>query len=264
MVAGGLGETLILSKIQHSPANFNVELDTILALKENGISDTIITAMVEADNIHQQTNTITPEPRPTPKKRIAVLDQLLLDIDQAQKLKKEGNPEWRHRIRPIATTIKTIYRAHAYDIKYWWAYTQYSILIDRARHIEKGIKKVLYFNPEHQEALIVKGDLNFKEARGMFGNNNDNFGVSRDDIEKEARKAYRTALNLPQLRTTNRARIHYQLGEMNLEFRNKTKAKRQWSKAIDAAPHSSWANLARTRLNLPLEAKQPEVDDLQQ
>jgi hypothetical protein len=48
MVKAGLGEELIVSKIQTSQSQFDVSIETILKLKKEGISEKIIKAMVDA------------------------------------------------------------------------------------------------------------------------------------------------------------------------------------------------------------------------
>jgi hypothetical protein len=44
----GLGEQLIIDKIKNSPAKFQLETNDIVQLKQNGLSDAIISAMMEA------------------------------------------------------------------------------------------------------------------------------------------------------------------------------------------------------------------------
>jgi hypothetical protein len=48
LVTAGVGEDVILPKIQATPAAFRLETDDILALKKAGVSDRIVTAMIEA------------------------------------------------------------------------------------------------------------------------------------------------------------------------------------------------------------------------
>lgn len=240
MNAAGLNQELIIAKIQNTPNDFKVEIDDILDLKGKNISSDIIQAMVEAGGGKDV----------APPEEVSVPDQLLADIQKAQDLKDRGDPQWRYQAKTIAVAIKRNYRAHAYNIDYWWAYTQYSILVERTRHIKKGIAKVLYFDAHHQEALILKGDVYFKEAKGMPLDAGDDFGITRDDVESDSRKAYRAALNAPHITKENTARVYYQLGEMAKEFRKRDKAKRHWKKAITVAPESSWANLARSRLGI--------------
>lgn len=48
MVSAGLGEELIVSKIQTSQGQFDVSTETILKLKKEGVSERIIKAMVDA------------------------------------------------------------------------------------------------------------------------------------------------------------------------------------------------------------------------
>src|SRR3990167_1569471 len=48
MVSAGLGEELIVSKIQNSQGQFDVSTETILKLKKEGVSERIIKAMVDA------------------------------------------------------------------------------------------------------------------------------------------------------------------------------------------------------------------------
>jgi hypothetical protein len=48
LVAAGVGEDVVISRIQASPSAFKLEADDILALKKAGVGDRILAAMIEA------------------------------------------------------------------------------------------------------------------------------------------------------------------------------------------------------------------------
>jgi hypothetical protein len=49
MAKAGLGTAVILAKIQSTPSDFDVSVDALIRLKQEGVDDEIINAMIEAD-----------------------------------------------------------------------------------------------------------------------------------------------------------------------------------------------------------------------
>lgn len=54
MVKAKLGETIIINKIKNSKTNFDLSTNTLIKLKEAGVSDNIVNAMMEAQNPQPQ------------------------------------------------------------------------------------------------------------------------------------------------------------------------------------------------------------------
>lgn len=54
MVKAKLGETIIINKIKSSKTNFDLSTNTLIKLKEAGVSDNIVNAMMEAQNPQPQ------------------------------------------------------------------------------------------------------------------------------------------------------------------------------------------------------------------
>ncbi len=281
MVAAGLSPGIITSKIKATKNNFDVSTDTILQLKKNGINDDIIQAMVEAGG----NQNLAPQPGdrhepngpyyepgqrydPTPstsgpyqsQQRIDPNAKLLKDIAEAATLKEKRDYTWKTKAHTIAVTLKSIYPSNTHNIKYWWAYTQYSVLVEKEHHILKGIKKVLYFDANHQDALILKGDTYFAQAKRMHPNDEGRLGSSREDVADDAQQAYRTALGLPKISTAKKSKIYYQLGEIAKEIdKNKTRAQQNWQKAMDEEPQGHWGRLAADRLGvIPPQSSQDQ------
>jgi len=50
LASAGLGEDVILAKIHSGPTDFSLETDSILRLKEAGVSDRVLAAMIEASD----------------------------------------------------------------------------------------------------------------------------------------------------------------------------------------------------------------------
>lgn len=66
MVKAGLSEDVILAKIKNSKCEFNTSSEYLIKLKENGVSDKLITAMIEANptniNLVERTKTSSNTP----------------------------------------------------------------------------------------------------------------------------------------------------------------------------------------------------------
>ncbi len=287
MVAAGLSPEIITAKIKSSKSDFDVSIDKILELKKKGIHDDIVKAMVSAsadrkpapprDDYGQGNQYYEPgqqygstpyysEPY-RPQGRMNQIDKLLKDIEEAQRLKDEKNYLWKGKAHAISATIKSIYPSNTHNMNYWWAYTQFSVLVEKDHHILKGIKKVLYFDPYHQEALILKGDVNFRSAK-KGNTNTKSRGRKKGSLEENkaelawvAEKAYKAALDLPKISPERKAYVYFQVGDMAEEIEKSTsKAKQNWQLAIDEAPDSEWAAKAKERLGIKDEEPAEQYD----
>jgi tetratricopeptide (TPR) repeat protein len=277
MVAAGLSPDIITAKIQGTKNSFDVSIDAILQLKKDGVHDEIIKAMVEAASSHeppaaadhdQADRYYEPgsryEPRPRydaePSRYERKEDQvarLLIDINEAMTLKEQGDYSWKTKVNPISATLKSIYPANTHNINYWWAYTQFSVLVEKEHHILKGLKKVLYFDANHEDALILKGDTCLVQAKRLRPGD-DTATYSREEMGTEAADAYKAALNLPRLPAAKKSKIHYRLGEIAREIdQSKTRAERHWQQAMEEDPQGQWAILAANRLGIPLDQGSP-------
>lgn len=282
MVAAGLSPDIITAKIQGSKNTFDVSIDALLQLKKDGVHDEIIKAMVEAasspeppaaadqgDRYYEPGSRYEPDSRYEPGPRYDAgpsryerkEDQvagLLDDIKEAMALKQQGDYSWKSRVGALSMTLKNIYPANTHNINYWWAYTQFSVLVEKEHHILKGLKKVLYFDGNHEEGLILKGDTCFVQAKRLRPGD-DTATYSREDMGKEAADAYKAALNLPRLSAAKKSKVHYQLGEIAREIdQSKTRAERHWQQAMEEDPHGQWAILAANRLGIPLDQDSPD------
>lgn len=56
MTKAGLGENVVINKIRISEPSFDLSTKAIIKLKENGINDKIINAMIETQNLNSQLN----------------------------------------------------------------------------------------------------------------------------------------------------------------------------------------------------------------
>lgn len=260
MVAAGLSPDIITSKIRSTQSTFDVSIDTILELKKKGIHDDIIKAMVEVAGSKRT----TPPPRGDynqsgqyyepdsyrPQREMDQVGKLLADIKKATELKEKRDYTWKTKAHTIGATLKSIYPANTHNIKYWWAYSQYSLLVEKEHHVLKGIKKVLYFNPYHEDALILKGDIYLAQAKKMQPSD-DNDAYSQDDMAGDAKQAYETALELPKISSTKKSKIYYKLGEMAQKIdQSKKRAVQYWQKAVDEEPRGEWGILAANKLGV--------------
>jgi hypothetical protein len=196
-----------------------------------------------------------------PQQKMDPNSKLLKDIEEAAALKEKRDYTWKTKAHAIGATLKTIYPSNTHNIKYWWAYTQYSVLVEKESHQLKGIKKVLYFDPYHEDALILRGDIFLAQAKRLRPGD-DSAGYSREDMADDAKKSYKTALDLPKISAEKKSRINYQLGEIAKEIgMNSKRAENYWQKAMDEDPQGHWGILAAGKLGvIPPQSNQGQYE----
>lgn len=201
MVKAGLGEDLIISKIKNSQNQFDVTITGILKLKEEGVSEDIITTMIDsagnsgkAGASKQKAAAQSPESEELYKKAIIliegsdydaaydVLKKLITEnpdnnkyqlsyadtvLDQCVAMKTANNSLWKLKAKEGGSKIKALSRKMSGNPDYYVAYAKYLWLAETRKesNIYKTIDKALYYKPDYPYAYIAKGDIYFGLAR---------------------------------------------------------------------------------------------------
>lgn len=276
LVQAGLSEQLIITKIQNSDSNFSTETSDILQLKELGLSDDIISAMLRSPGLQPQV--IEPEAplllnyddispliedgqfqeayaklnkisQSDPTNPLNNLVELEIMVAEASFAIKTRDPARKTKIRNAAVKLKAIYRTYYTDTSYWMSYANYYWMLGRENGTLKCLKKVLYYNPAHLEGLILKGEVIMKSLLDTPYSNEDSESMFRDSFMAEGREAYLEALNSAEITKVKKAEVHYKLGLYEKEiFKNTSRAQNHWKKVIEIAPGSPWAVLAQEKM----------------
>ncbi len=200
MVKAGLGEELVISKIKNSQNQFDVSITGILKLKEEGVSEDIITAMIDATGnsgkagASKQKALQSPESEELYKKAIIlieggdydaaydILKKLITEnpdnnkyqlsyadtvLDQCIAMKMANNSLWKLKAKEGGAKIKALSRKMSGNADYYLAYAKYLWIAETRKesNIYKTIDKALYYKPDYPHAYIVKGDIYFGLAR---------------------------------------------------------------------------------------------------
>lgn len=200
MVKAGLGEELIISKIKNSQNQFDVTITGILKLKEEGVSEDIITAMIDSTGNSgkagpsKQKAVQSPESEELYKKAIIliegsdydaaydILKKLISEnpdnnkyqlsyadtiLDQCVVMKMANNSLWKLKAKEGGAKIKALSRKMSVNADYYLAYAKYLWIAETRKesNIYKTIDKALYYKPDYPYAYIVKGDIYFGLAR---------------------------------------------------------------------------------------------------
>ncbi|MBI5205221.1 MAG: tetratricopeptide repeat protein [Nitrospirae bacterium] len=195
MVKAGLGEELVISKIKNSQNQFDVSITGILKLKEEGVSEDIITAMIDsagnsgkAGASKQKAAVQSPESEELYKKAIIliegsdydaaydILKNLITEnpdnnkyqlsyadtvLDQCVGMKMANNSLWKLKAKEGGSKIKALSRKMSANPDYYLAYAKYLWIAETRKesNIYKTIDKALYYKPDYPYAYIVKGDI---------------------------------------------------------------------------------------------------------
>lgn len=201
MVKAGLGEELVISKIKNSQNQFDVSITGILKLKEEGVSEDIITAMIDstgnsrkAGASKQKADVQSPESEELYKKAIILIDgsdydaaydilkKLITEnpdnnkyqlsyadtvLEQCIVMKMANNSLWKLKAKEGGSKIKALSRKMSGNADYYLAYAKYLWLAETRKesNIYKTIDKALYYKHDYPYAYIVKGDIYFGLAR---------------------------------------------------------------------------------------------------
>jgi hypothetical protein len=87
MVKGGLEDTVIVLKIQQSPANYDTSVEALVQLKKQGVSRSILEAMLEAEKVKNSNRTEATAPSESKKQQIKVSNignDFLFELDVCQ------------------------------------------------------------------------------------------------------------------------------------------------------------------------------------
>ncbi len=276
MVKAGLGEELIVSKIKISQNQFDLSTSSILRMKTEGVSEKIITAMIEAS---------APPAPPQPKsdqavaqetqdavalyrqgkvaEAVAALDKLLaekpnddgLKIWKALALLKQARGMRYSKVsgyKPVVLNawaiLKSLQQRQAANPDWNFAVAMAFWLNDRPTWAKRAADKALDLRADFAEAHLLLGDMAYEEAMesrpGPVTVPNQKWWMG-----VESRKAYEAALALTDLPPDLRAEAFYKIGIVSAELEKKRDVAREyWEKAVAADPDSRYGRMAQEKL----------------
>lgn len=278
MVKVGLGEDLIIGKVKAAEGKYDLSVDGILKLKTNGVSDTIIKAMMEAsappamaparsaDAAAKDMQTAMALYRKGKgAEAAATFDRLLADrpndedlmiwkalalLEQARALKDVATSGYKPLVATAYRILHPMGRKQAANPDWNLAMARAFWLNDRPTWSSRAAGKALALRANFVEAQIVLGDLSYDSEISAINAPGD---PRRDSVRRFAgthtRQEYETALSMPELSGPLRAEILYKLGVVSAELEaNTATAREYWQRSTDADPDCRYRNLAQEKL----------------
>lgn len=278
MVKAGLGEDLIISKIQTSPQAFDVSTNGILKLKSDGVSEGIIKAMVEASAPPAPPGAKTAEAigRETQEaiglyrqgkigEAVTAFDKLIAErpnddelriwkalalLEQARGMRDSRVSGFKPLVVNAYTILRPLGQRQATNPDWNFAMAKAFWLNDRPTWAKRAAGKALDLRANYPEAHLLLGDLAYEDEVGAKLKPNAPSGYdARWQGSPASRKAYETALAMADLPPDLQAEALYKIGVVSDELENKKAAARgYWEKAAAADPDCRYGRMAQEKL----------------
>jgi hypothetical protein len=278
MVKSGLGEDLIVSKIKISQAQFDLSTNGILRLKTEGVSETIIKAMVEASATPAPPEAKTAEAmaRETQDaiglyrqgkvgEAAAAFDKLIAEkpgddglkiwkalalLEQARAKRDARATGFKPLVLNAYAILQPLGQRQVNNPDWNFAMAKAFWMNDRPTWARKAAGKALNLRPNFAEAHLLLGDLAYDDEMGPNINTRDPRGdTARWQSTLACRKAYESALAIPDLSSDLRAEALYKIGVASAELEHKVAVARDyWQSAAAADSDSRYGRMAQEKL----------------
>ncbi len=282
MVKAGLGEEVIVGKIKVSQSQFDLSTRPVLNLKDQGVSDTIIKAMIETSAPGPPLRPKTPQEMAQETEdairlyqqgkvveAISALEKLIAErpdddelkiwkalalLEQARAMKDSNTSSYKPLVVQAYTILQPLGRKHYLTNADWnFAMAKAFWLNDRPTWAKRAVGKALDLRPNFVEPQLLLGDLTYDdEVSAVTTASRDPRGeTARRFAGLASRKQYEKALTFPDLRPAHRAEALYKLGMVFAELENKKAAAREyWKSAMAADPVCRYGAMAQEKLKM--------------
>ncbi len=279
LIKAGLGEDVIIGKIRISPSQFDLSTEALLKLKNDGVSEAILKAMVEASTPPPPSKTKTPEEmeaetqaaialyqRGQGAEAVVAFDKLIAErpngddlkiwkalalLEQARGMKDTNTPNYKPLVVGAYQILQPLGRKHPTNADWNFAMARAFWLNDRPIWAKRAAEKALKFRESFAEPQLLLGDLAYDDDVNVMASGP---GDPRRDIIRlyagaAARKEYEAVLAFPNLRPELRAEALFKLGKISAMLEKKLAAAREyWERAVAAEPNCRYGILAQERL----------------
>lgn len=269
MLKAGLGEELVISKINHTRNQFDVSIDGILKLKAEGVSESIVKNMVESAGTAGQVACRPDEGENLYKQAITLKEDLQYDDASAilKKLAAQNSETYKYQIQYVDTLLEQIIEGkrtndssweskakeaqliisnYAGNPKFYLIYTKYIVIIDQLRGKDPYhyLSKAANYRVDANDpwTKIITGDIYFWLARYTKRDSSANAGGANlfvassyqsDELSLKAKSFYEGALATPNITANTEAYIYYRMGELEYWLiGTPDTAKGYWAKTV--------------------------------
>ncbi len=183
-------------------------------------------------------------------KRVHVIDS---KIEHAIEEKAGGSPDWQSDVYSAFSDARALAKVKPRAPEVYLLFAKCFWANNRLRKAEKSLEKAFYFRHDYADAHIFRGKMYFAEARNAGNSKSSGWFSSlggKDKYRSIAKSSFESALDIPDLNSTQKAEVHYRLGNIfSSLYDSPDEAKGHWSRAVSSDPHSTWAQLAREKLD---------------
>lgn len=278
MSKAGLGDDLILGKIKVSQCQFDLSTQSILRLKEEGVSQAVLKAMVETAAVP------TPAPRSAEAaaqetqhavglfregkvvEAAAAFDTLIAArpeddelkiwkaralLEQARALKDRGASGYKGLVNNAYAILQPMGRRIPTNPDWNYAMATAFWLNERPTWAGRAAKTALELRPNFPEAQILLGDLAYDSDVDALKSpsGGPQAQTARLWAGATARREYEKALAMPALPAALQAEALYKVGKTSAELeRNPRAAREAWERAVAADGGCRYGALAKGKL----------------
>jgi tetratricopeptide (TPR) repeat protein len=279
MVKSGLGEAIILEKVKISQGQYDLSVQGLVRLKESGVSEAIIKAMMEA--APPPAGPGTPSPQAVEQRTQdaislyrqgkaieaeAAFDRLLAEqpgdanlkvwkslaiLEQAHAKKDAEESGYKPLVVKAYTILQPLGRTNGKNPDWNYAMALAFWLNDRPTWAGRAARTALELRPNFAEPMVLLGDLAYdSDVQALSAP----VGSARREtttmwLGVAPRKEYERALAVPDLPAPLRAETLYKLGRLSADLLKKPKEAREyWERAVAADPGCRYGVMAGNRL----------------
>jgi tetratricopeptide (TPR) repeat protein len=285
MVKAGLGDDVIVGKIRLSQAQYDLTTNGLLRLKADGVSESVIKAMIEASAGGEasgpkpvQAGAIPPDPARSEEAAIALykqgrtaeaavaFDRLISErpnddglkiwkaltlLEQAREIKDAGGSGLKPLVVSAYSILQPLGRRQATNADWNFAMAKAYWLNDRPTWASRAAGNALGLRANYPEAQLLLGDLAYDSEVSSLAQPPGS--PARESAQRWAglapRKEISKVLTMPDLPAPLRAEALYKLGVISAALERKPEAAREyWDRAVAADPACRYGRMAQRRL----------------
>jgi tetratricopeptide (TPR) repeat protein len=280
MVKAGFGEELIIGKIKNSQGAYDLSATGLVRLKAEGVSETIIKAMIEVSASAMPSQPQTPQDKARETQdaiglyqqgklveAAGAFDKLLSQspdddelkiwkaltlLEQARAMKDANMSPYKPLVVQAYAILQPLGRKLYLTNADWnFAMAKAFWLNDRPTWAKRAAGKAVDLRVNFAEPQMLLGDLAYDDdvdaMKAPAGN--PRAEIARRFAGQAPRKQYEKVLALPDLRPEVRAEALYKLGVVAAQLENKQGTAREyWQRAAAADPDCRYGKLAQEKL----------------
>jgi tetratricopeptide (TPR) repeat protein len=279
MVKAGLGEEIILNKIKNSQAQFDLSAQGLVRLKESGVSEVVIKAMMEASAPPAALEAKSPQVAAQETQdaialyrqgkvveATAAFDKLLAErpgdddlkvwkalalLEQARAMKDANASGYKGLVNRAHSILEPLKLRIPNNPDWNFAMGKAFWLNDRPTWAGRAAGRALKLRANFVEPQLLLGDIAYdSDAEALASpSGGPQTQTARLWAGAAARKEYEKALAMRDISAALQAEALYKLGKVSADLEKKPDVAREyWGRAVAADPNCRYGVMAQRRL----------------